>query len=406
MLERDAIEVPATSSVPMDRLHENTGRKPLIEVTLQPGSKVEPAWPFARFCDEETAAALAETADDPRDRLAALVTAPQNNRFAQVMANRVWQRLMGRGIVASVGDWEKGEPSHPNLLRWLGHRFVESGYDIKALARLVLNSHAYQRAVDPAAKKTSPLYIAPAPRRLSAEQIVDSLFSAAGKPFKLEEVSLDLDGVRGQHNSITLGKPRRAWMLASTSNERDRPSLSLPRIQAVASVMESFDWTGARQAPRSQRDTDSNVLQPAILANGTMGTWLTRLSDDHGITRLALEDQPLDRLIDRLFLRLLTRQPSPAERKRYTAILTPGYENRVVPEPKRENAAEIGPRVRERFVSWSNHVDGPANLLAQEREAESRRGDPPTTALQSDWRLRMEDVLWAMLNSPEWVYRQ
>lgn len=406
MLERAPVEVPKTSSVPMDRLHENTGRKPLIEVTLEPGSKVEPAWPFARFCDEKTAAALAERADDPRDRLAALVTAPQNERFAQVMANRVWQRLMGRGIVASVSDWEKGEPSHPELLRWLGHRFVASGYDIKALARLILNSHAYQRALDPAAKETGPLYIAPAPRRLDAEQIVDSLFSAAGKPFELEEVSLDLDSVRGLENSITLGKPRRAWMLASTSNERDRPSLSLPRIQAVASVMETFDWTGSRQAPRSHRDSESNVLQPAILANGTMGIWLTRLSDDHGVTRLALEKQPVGKLIDRLFLRLLTRKPSRTETQRYTAILAPGYESRIVPEAGRVVDLETGPRVPERWVSWSNHVDGPANLLAQEKEVESRQGDPPTAALETDWRLRMEDVLWAILNSPEWIYTQ
>jgi hypothetical protein len=320
------------------------------------------------------------------------------------MANRVWQRLMGRGIVASLSDWEKGEPSHPELLSWLGRRLVASGYDLKALARDILNSHAYQRAVDPGAKETGPLYIAPAPRRLGAEQIVDSLFSATGKPFDLEEVSLDLDSVRVLSTSITLGQPRRAWMLASTSNERDRPSLSLPRIQAVASVMETFGWRGARQDAVSLRDTESNVLQPAILANGIMGTWLTRLSDDHGITRLALEDQPVDRLIDRLYLRLLTRHPSPEERERYTALLSDGYGSRVVPESKRPAPAKTGPRVPERYVTWSNHLDGPANTLAQEKETKARLGDPPTTALTPDWRVRLEDVLWAILNAPEWVY--
>lgn len=406
MLKREPISVPKTSSVPMDRLHENTGRKPLIEVTLLPGAKVEPAWPFERFCEEKVADSLAEKTDDPRDRLAALVTAPQNERFAQVMANRVWQRLMGSGIVASVGDWEKGEPSHPELLRWLGHRFVEYGYDIKALARLILNSHAYQRAVDPKLNETSPLYIAPAPRRLSAEQIVDSLFSATGKPFDLEEVSLDIDSVRVIKTSVTMGKPRRAWMLASTSNERDRPSLSLPKIQAVASVMEAFDWTGARQAPRTLRDTESNVLQPAIIANGTMGSWLTRLSEDHGITQLVQEDQPLEQLVDRVFLQLLTRHPSQEERDRFTKLLSSGYDKRIIPKGDRKVEEKKGPRRPVRWVSWSNHVDGPANALAQQKEIEARKGDPPTNALQDDWRLRMEDMLWAMLNSPEWIYLQ
>lgn len=403
MLKEDEIKVPTTSSVPMDKIHES-GRKPLIEVTLAPGSVVKPGWPFDRYCDESVADKLARDPKDPRDRLATLITAPQNERFAQVMVNRIWERFMGRGIVKNLADWEKSEATHPELLRWLGHQLVESGYDMKVIASLILNSHAYQRAVDPTLTETGPLYISPAPRRLSAEQIVDSLFSATGKPFEVEEVSLDIDSVRALNTSLSLGKPTRAWMLASTSNERDRPSLSLPRIQAVSSVMETFGWRGARQDPVSQRDTDPNVLQPAILANGTMGTWLTRLSDDHGVTALALEDQPLDRLIDRLFLRLLTREATPSERERFVSLLEDGYGNRVIPEGERKVDPVPEKRVPVRFVSWSNHLDGAANTLAQEKEAEARRGDPPTRALNPEWRTRLEDVLWAMLNAPEWIY--
>jgi hypothetical protein len=382
MLQESTIKLPASSSVPDGRL-QHTGRKPLIEISLKPGAVVAPEWPFARYCDEQVARELAEHPDSSRDRLAALITAPQNERFAQVMVNRLWQRLMGRGIVANISDWEKAEPSHPDLLKWLGRKFVATGYDLKAIARLILNSHAYQRATDPAAPGTGPLFIAPAPRRLQAEQIVDSLFAATGAPFKLEE--------------------QRAWMLASTSNERDRPSLSLPRITAVASVMETFGWTGARQSPTSIRETEPNILQPAIVANGTMGAWLTRLSDEHGITRLALEQQPLERLVDRLFLRLLTRRPSAAESERYTAYLRAGYQHRIAPSSARTEGAQ-DKREPVRYVSWSNHLDGPANTLARQKEAEARRGEPPTDRLETDWRLRLEDVLWALLNSPEWMF--
>ena len=403
MMKEEMIKLPETSSVPMDRIHQ-TGRAPLIEVTLIPGSEVQPAWPFPEFVKADTADLLAEDPTDPRDRLAALITAPENQRFAQVIVNRLWARLMGRGIVENVGDWEKGDPSHPELLAWLGHELVRSGYDLKVIARLLLTSHAYQRAVDPLLTKTSPLYIAPAPRRLTAEQIVDSLFSATGKPFDLEEVSLDIDSVRALENSLSLGKPERAWMLASTSNERDRPSLSLPRVQAVASIMETFGWRGARQDPISERETDPNVLQPAILANGVMGTWLTRLSDDHEITRVVMEDQTPGELVDRLFMRLLTREPNAMERARYVKFLSEGYETRVIPEAERVVEKKTGPRVPEKFVSWSNHLDGIANTIAQEKEAAARRGDPPTNALTTEWRLRMEDMLWAMLNAPEWIY--
>lgn len=402
MLKRQPVQLPESSSVPDDRLHQ-TGREPLIQVSLKPGVTIEPAWPFSRFCDEHIADDLAEHPDNDRDRLAALITAPQNERFAQVMVNRIWERLMGRGLVSNVADWEKESPSHPDLLRWLGHQFVACGYNVKAISRMILNSHAYQRATDPSLRETSPLYVAPAPRRLTAEQIVDSVFHATGTPFDLEEVSLDIDSVREIKNALALGKPRRSWMLASTSNERDRPSLSLPRITAVTSVLSAYGWRGARQDPRSTRETEPNILQPAIFANGVMSTWLTRLSDRHGITRLALEDQSVEQLIERTFLRLLTRRPTAAEKEKYLPLLSVGYSTRVISESNRVRP-ESGKREPERYISWSNHVDGPANALALEKEAAARRGDPPTTALQTDWRARMEDFLWAVLNSPEWMY--
>jgi hypothetical protein len=295
-------------------------------VTLKPGTVVEAKWPFAAYAPEELGAKLAEYPDDSRDRLAALVTAPRNERFAQVMANRVWKRLMGRGIVEPAEDWEHGRPSHPELLRWLGRELVASGYDLKHLTRLILNSHAYQRAADPALKETPVLFTAPARRRLTAEQIVDSMFAATGAPFRLGEVSLDLDGVREQGSSITLGVPRRAWMLTSTSNERDRPSLALPRIQVVADVLRAFGWRGARQDPTTVRDAEPNVLQPAILQNGTMGVWLTRLSDEHGVTQLALDAHSAEELVDSLYLKLLTRRPTEAERSAYTNYVRDGFD--------------------------------------------------------------------------------
>jgi hypothetical protein len=400
MLNQKELQVPATSSVNPDRF-KLTGRQPLISITLTVGTKVQPEWPLKEFADE-SAASLAEFPESTRDRLAALITAPQNERFAQVMANRIWARFMGRGIVDPVADWEKGKPSHPELLRWLGREFVRGGYDMKHLARLILNSHAYQRATDGELKETSPLFASPAPRRLMAEQIVDSLFTATGKPFRTEEVCLDIDNTRDLKNAVHLGKPNRSWMLASTSNERDRPSLSLPRIQAVTDVLTAFGWRAARQDPTSVRDAAPNVLQPAILSNGTVGVWLTRLSDDHGVTTLALADQPLDQLLDRLFLKLLTRLPSAEEKALYAKHLAEGYEQR-----RKAPSAKTAPsptREREKYVSWSNHLDGEATLVRQQQEANARNGDPATERLDAGWRQRLEDVIWALLNAPEWAY--
>jgi hypothetical protein len=400
MLGTKPIEVPKTSSVPMDKIHAG-GRKPLIQVTLAPGTKVEPKWPFAEFCDE-SAAQLAEDASDSRDALAAMITAPQNQRFAQVITNRIWARLMGRGIVEPVEDWEKGRPTHPELLAWLGRELVKGGYDVKRLARLILTSDAYQRATDPVLKQTSPLFTSPAPRRLWAEQIVDSLFAATGKPFRTEEVCLDIDNQRDLKNSITLGKPYRSWMLTTSSNERDRPSLALPRMQAVGDVLSAFGWRGSRQDPISKRDTDPNVLQPAILSNGTVGIWLTRLSDDHGVTALALkQDQNVQDFVDQLYLKLLTRYPTPEEKQLYTRHLSEGFDQRIVANPPAEPKTT---RMQQKYVSWSNHLDGEATTVRMLEETEARKGEPPTQRLRAIWRNKLEDTLWAILNSPEWAF--
>ena len=400
LLETKGVKVPATSSVAMDKLREG-GRKPLIEVTLAPGATVQPHWPFPEFATESVADELALDPHDPRDRLATLLTAPQNERFAQVMVNRLWAGLMGRGLVDQAGDFERSRTTHPALLRWLARELVRSGYDADHVRRLILNSHAYQRSDEPTAKMPPELYAARAPRRLSAEQVVDGLFAATGKPLHTEEVSLDIDGIRESDNSISLGQPRRAWMLASTSNERDRPALALPRIQAVCDVLAAFGWRASRPDPLTDRDTAPNSLQPAILANGVMGTWLTGLSEDHGTTRLCLEAKSPEALVEALFLRILTRRPTAKELQLYTERLRPDFENRLAHSTV---ALPAGPRRPAYYVSWSNHLDKDATLVRQQQAEAARRGDPATTRLQPAWRQRTEDALWALVNSPEFLY--
>ncbi len=401
MLNEAPLAVPATSTVPKDKLHQ--GRKALINVTLTPGTKVAPAWPFKAFLPSPPGRGVGGegTLARTRDQLASAITDPRNERFAQVIANRLWKRLMGRGIVEPVDDWEKNAPTHPELLRYLGRELVRGGYDLKHLTRVIVNSHAYQRAADADLKEVDPLHIAHAPRRLAAEQIVDSLFLAAGKRMDTEEVSLDIDGGRDIKNSLSLGKPNRAWMFASTSNERDRPSLSLPRVQAVVDVLEAFGWRATRQFPLTDRDVSPNVLQPAILSNGVVGTWLTRLSDEHGITRLSLESKTPDELVEQLFVRVLMRRPTTDEKATLVEHLRVGFDQRVVKSPAPLLATKRAPP---KYVSWSNHLTEESNQIKIELEAAARRGDPPTPRLQAEWRERMEDVLWAMLNSPEMIY--
>src|SRR5690606_16176704 len=88
---------------------------------------------------------LVRNPGDPREEFAARLTSPYNLRFAEVLANRIWQRYVGWGIVSSADDWYREQPAQPELLRWLAFELIDSGYDAKHLARLILNSEVYQR---------------------------------------------------------------------------------------------------------------------------------------------------------------------------------------------------------------------------------------------------------------------
>jgi hypothetical protein len=230
---------------------------------------------------------------------------------------------------------------------------------------------------------------------------VDTLFAASGKPMRVEEITFDPDARRPASSMTSLGSPRRAWMFASLSNERDRPSLSLPRAQAVADVLEAFGWTGSRQNPRTDRETDPNVLQPGVLANSVMVGWITRASADTALTRRALEANSPDAIVEAVFLRFLTRLPSMEERRQFAAALTPGFADRIVP-PERIQTPAVPPRLSK--VSWSNHLRAEANEIKLEMERRARAGDPPDPRLATAWRERLEDFVWSVINSPEFVW--
>lgn len=401
MLNRAPIKLPATSSVPLTTF---AGRKPLIQITLKPGESVDAGWPelFAEGMVPGINDALIRDPKDSRERLAALITSPQNERFAQVIANRVWKQLMGHGIVKNAGDWESARPSHPELLDWLARELTANGYDLKHLARLILNSQAYQREARPLAPGETPDFSAPVQRRMTAEQVVDSLFASVGKALDSEEISMDIDGTQVESTMISLGYPRRAWEFTSLSNERDRPSLAIPKAQAIVDVLENFGWRSSRQEPKTDREVEPNLRQPAILANGSLGRWVTTLSEDSSMTALAMEPElSQDELVEQVFLTLLTRKPSDSERVQYAELLSAGFADRILPENKRPPAIKREPL---KHVSWSNHLSPEANRIKIEMEKRAREGDPATVALKTDWRERMEDMVWAVMNSPEFVY--
>ena len=398
MLQRQPLELPKTSTVPTAA----GARKPLIEVTLKPGDTIGPAWPFSDLVPGELADEVLPPEDrtNPRARLAASFTSPHNLRFAKVAVNRLWKRYFGRGLVDPVDDWQSDDQaSHPELLRYLAQQFVVHGYDLKHIARLILNSHAYQRRTVAVASDEAHLFASPIRRRLTAEQLVDSLYAASGKSFSSEPLTLDPEGRRSVETFLNLGAPTRAWQFTSLSNERDRPALALPVAQSILDLLVTFGWRDSRPNPLTDRDETATVLQPLIMANGVAARRAVCLSDDSSLTQLCVQPLTLPELIDQVYLQIVSRPPNPAEKALFVELLADGYEGRVVSE-----VSEQKRRSRPTAVSWSNHLNAEATKIKLELERAVLAGDPPTARLESNWRERMEDMAWALFNSPEFVF--
>jgi mono/diheme cytochrome c family protein len=122
-----------------------------------------------------------------RLELAQSIASPKNPLTARVFVNRVWMQHFGAGIVRTPSDFGKqGErPTHPELLDYLASKFVENGWSIKKLQRMILLSSTYQQASDInpkgfAADPENRLLWRVNRRRLDMEQMRDSLFFASG----------------------------------------------------------------------------------------------------------------------------------------------------------------------------------------------------------------------------------
>ncbi len=156
------------------------------------GRTATPAWIFPELGRIDPAAPQPQRLK----QLAALMTSADNGRFTRTMVNRLWQRLMGRGIVHPV-DAMQTAPWNADLLDYLAERFRTEGYDMKKMLAFIASSQAYQSASTTAA--TAPegefVYRGPIARRLTAEQFVDAVWRLTGT------------GPKAAHGSILRGRP-------------------------------------------------------------------------------------------------------------------------------------------------------------------------------------------------------
>ena len=190
-------------------------------------------------------------------------------------------------------------------------------------------------------------------------------------------------------------------MFAGLNNERDRPSLSMPRAQPIVDVLEAFGWTGTRQQPIVERETDPNLLQPGILANGTLSMSLTRAADRTPLAQLAVDAESPAALLDSVFLRFLGRYPSDQERATFEPALAADFEHRLLPADQVERPPAQPPLP---VSTWSNHLVPEANEIQIAWQHRVNRGPPADPRLQPAWREVYEDLAWSLVNHREFVW--
>jgi hypothetical protein len=190
-----AIEKQKPAPFPVARAISEPGRQPRPSHFLHRGSvdtkgpEVRPGvLTVATGTEWEFPAAPADAKSSWRRRaFAEWLTSPSNPLTARVMVNRIWQHHFGEGIVRTPSNFGKmGEaPSHPELLDWLAVEFMDRGWSIKAMHRLMLTSEAYQMSSRdiPENTKIDPenrLFWRMPRQRLEAEAIRDQILAVAG----------------------------------------------------------------------------------------------------------------------------------------------------------------------------------------------------------------------------------
>lgn len=245
---------------------------------------------------------------DRRQYFADWLTSPDNPYFARALVNRVWRNFMGRGLVEAEDDLRQtNPPSNAELLDALTADFVSHRFDVKHLIRMVMNSAAYQRSstMVPANASDDRFYSHYLIRRLSAEVILDAYSQVTGVPTPFTHL------VSNAADSVT---PYGGYPLGTRA-------LQLPDSRVASRFLDSFGRPDRSQACSCERQQDSSVGQALHVNNGQ--TLNDKIRDKRSRIEAWLVEKISDReAVQRLFLLALCREPSDAELKRFTGLLS------------------------------------------------------------------------------------
>ncbi|MDE0103577.1 MAG: PSD1 and planctomycete cytochrome C domain-containing protein [Bryobacterales bacterium] len=338
-----------------------------------------------------------------RSALAKWIADPRNPLTARVMVNRIWQHHFGRGLAANANNFGKmgGKPSHPELLDWLATFFVQQGWSVKAVHRVILYSEVYQRSgrhpdsslLDRADPDNA--YLARfSPRRLTAEELRDSILAVSG------ELS-DMTGGPGtypQINSDVAMQPRHAmgtlrplYEAEPTRRRRNRRSIySFQQRSLLDPMVEAFN--GANPDLTCERREASTVpTQAFALLNSEQSREVALIMAE----RLAAEvpGNP----VDAAFRLAYSRPPTHSEKSLAEDFLGDMTAHHVQsPVPPRESPADVVHDITSELTGERFAFVQPAYTGPYEHNPHPSEATPKTRALA--------DLALTLFNSNEFIY--
>jgi hypothetical protein len=265
---------------------QNTLENPIPEaMVMQELSQARPAYILKRgaydahgeMVSADTPAALPPfPADQPRNRLglARWLLAPDHPLTARVTVNRAWQMMFGKGLVETSDNFGRQGtfPTHPELLDWLAREFVESGWDLKHLLKLMAVSATYRQSSQASpelfARDPANQLLARGPvRRLTAEMLRDQALAVSGLLVeKLGGPSVKPYQPAGLWEEKAMGAPKYDQGHGDDLHRRSLYTFWKRTVPPPAMI--AFD-AGERNSCTVRRQATSTPLQALALLNDT-----------------------------------------------------------------------------------------------------------------------------------------
>ncbi|MDA8698313.1 DUF1549 and DUF1553 domain-containing protein, partial [Rhodopirellula sp.] len=244
---------------------------------------------------------------DRREVLADWMTSPDNPYFARSITNRIWKNFFGRGLVEQVDDLRLSNPAtNEQLLDATSHYLSEEKFHLPQLMRLILQSETYQRTsiALPGNASENKYHSRYYPRRMMAEVLLDSIDQSLSTTTAFNEIAFP----------------------GADTQKTEYYAEGTRAIQLYDAAVKSYFLKTFGRNPREitcecERSDDPSMVQVLHLSNGdTLNPKLA--NETNMIASMMKENVSNQQVIEKLFLRALTREPSQSEMEKLESIVT------------------------------------------------------------------------------------